>query len=372
MFSKKRYLLYYNICLSGLLLIAFGTLLVLSSSFFYGIEKNTPTIYFKKHIIYLIFGLILLYFINKMHIEKLERYSFLIFISSLILLLLPNIQGGLRWARLGPLSFQPSEFVKLTFIIYLASYLKKRIKEINSWKVILIPCFFWILISGILQLQSDFGNFVIITSIFVFILFLCGFKLKYIVSFLGVFLALGSIFIISTPYRIERIKTFLNQDKDSLGKNYQIIQAKISLSSGGIFGKGPGSGTGKLKFLPEAHKDFIYAVVGEEFGFLGTVGTLILFGIIIFCGLEVAKLSTENFYKILSYGISILFGFQFLLHAGVVLCILPPKGTTLPFFSVGGSSLIVSLISYGILLKIAKNINNQSSRDIEEIILHLK
>jgi cell division protein FtsW len=181
------------------------------------------------------------------------------------------------------------------------------------------------------------------------------------------------IFIIIFPYRIERIKIFLDQDKDVLGKNYQIIQAKISLSSGGLFGKGPGAGTGKLKFLPEAHKDFIYAVVGEEFGFIGTVGTLILFGFFVFCGLEISKLCSDMFDKILAYGISILFGFQFLLHSGVVVSILPPKGTTLPFFSIGGSSLIINLVSYGLLLKIAENVTSQRNlKDIDEIVLNLR
>jgi len=373
MFSKKRYLLYYKICISGLLLIVSGTLFVLSSSFFYGIEKNDPTRYFERHIFYLFIGLILFYAIQKIDIKKIEKFSFLIFLFSLFIIPLPNIQGNLRWAKIGPISFQPSEFVKLSFIIYLASYFKKRIKEINNWKVILIPSVFWLLISGILQLQKDLGTFFIITLIFGGILFMCGLKLKYILRISGVFLVLMVIFIIIFPYRIERIKIFLDQDKDLLGKNYQIIQAKISLSSGGIFGKGPGAGTGKLKFLPEAHKDFIYAVVGEEFGFIGTVGTLILFGFFVFCGLEISKLCIDMFEKILSYGISILFGFQFLLHSGVVVSILPPKGTTLPFFSIGGSSLIVSLVSYGLLLKIAENVTSQRNlKDIDEIVLNLK
>ncbi|MCM8772176.1 MAG: putative lipid II flippase FtsW [Candidatus Omnitrophica bacterium] len=373
MFSKKKYSLYNNIYFSGLLLITLGTLFVLSSSFFYGIEKNDPTVYFEKHILYLIFGLIAVYILQKINLKKIEEYSFFIFILTLILLPLPKIQGNLRWIKIGPFSFQPSEFVKLTYIIYLSSYFKKRIKEINNLKIMSIPAFFWILISCLLQLQKDFGTFVIITFSFVFILYFCGFKLKYIFSFLGFFLLLVCIFILMFPYRIERIKIYLNPEQDTLGKNYQTIQAKISLSSGGLFGKGPGAGTGKLKFLPEAHKDFVYAVVGEEFGFFGTAGVLILFGILIFSGLEISKLSLELFEKILAYGISILFGLQFLLHTSVVLCLLPPKGTTLPFFSVGGSSLLMNLLSFGLLLKISENVKNQkSSKDIEEKILYLK
>lgn len=370
MFSKKKFLLYYNIYISGLLLILFGTVFVLSSSFSYGLEKNNPIFYFEKHIIYLISGLIIFCLIQKFDTKKLEKLSFIIFVFTFLLLFLPVIQGGLRWARIGPVSFQPSEFLKLSFIIYLAHFLKKKNCQVNNFKVLLVPLILWLMIMGILQLQKDLGTFVIITLVFIGILFLCGLKMKYIFIFSGFLSILIIGLILLFPYRIERIKGFFDKKKDSLGNDYQIEQSLISISSGGFFGKGLGAGVRKLRYVPEIHKDFVYAVVGEELGFVGAVGVLILFAIILFCGLEISKLCLDTFDRIVSSGISILFGVQFLLHAGVVLCILPPKGTTLPFFSVGGSSLIVHLIAFGILLKIAGNIINQ--KDIEEIVIHLK
>ncbi len=373
MFSKKRYYLYISIFVSTFLLIFLGTLFVLSSSFFYGLEKNDSTMYFEKHIIYLIIGLILLYLIQNSDTKKLEKYGFIILIVSLVFLPIPIFQKGLRWIKIGPFSFQPSEFIKLSFIIYLATYFKKRFFQINNLKVLTSPLIIYFLIITILQFQKDYGTFLIISITFLGILFLCGLKLKYILGIFGTFIVLCIVFILLFPYRIERIISHFNQDSDILGKNYQTNQAIISFSSGGLFGKGLGAGTGKLKFVPEIHKDFVYAVVGEETGFVGSFIVLLFFGIIVFCGLEVSKLCDDLFDKILVSGISISFGFQFLLHAGVVLSIIPPKGTTLPFFSVGGSSLIVNLISLGILLKIAESIASQRDlKDIEEIILKIK
>jgi cell division protein FtsW len=373
MLSKKKYLLYISILSSISLLILFGSVFVLSSSFSYGLERNDLTMYFERHLIYLFIGLLIFYLIQKLNLKKMERYGFIILVLSLLLLPLPNIQGGLRWIKIGPFSLQPSEFVKITFLIYLAVYLKRRISILNNFRVLLIPGIIYLYIITVLQFQKDYGTFAIISITFLGILFLCGLKSKYIFSLFGFFLILTIGFIFLFPYRIERIKLYLNQNSDILGKNFPSHQAKISLSSGGLFGKGLGAGTGKLKFVPEIHKDFVYAVVGEELGFIGSFSVLLLFSIIVFCGLEVSKFCNDLFEKILAAGISILFGVQFLLHAGVVLSILPPKGTTLPFFSVGGSSLIANLISLGILLKIAENLTFQEySKEIEETILKIR
>ena len=365
MFSKRKFLLYYNIYFAGLFLILLGSVFVLSSSFSYSLEKNNITFYFIKHINYLFLGLLLVGLIQKIDIKKLEKFSNLIFIFSLFILILPVLQHGLRWVKIGPFSFQPSEFVKLTFILYLASYIKKISVKVNNLKNLILPSIGWILITGILQLQKDLGTFVIITVVFMGILFISGLKMKYILSFSVIFICLMIGLIFLFPYRIERIKKH--------GKEYQSKQSVISFSSGGFFGKGFGAGTRKLRYVPEIHKDFVYAVVGEELGFVGAFGVLILFAILVFCGLEVSKECDNLFEKILSSGISILFGIQFILHTCVVLSVFPTKGTTLPFFSVGGSSLIVNLVALGLLIKISKNIINKLGiKDIEEITIDLK
>jgi cell division protein FtsW len=365
MFSKRKFYLYYNIYFAGLFLILLGSVFVLSSSFSYSLEKNNLTFYFVKHINYLFLGLILVFLIQKIDMKKLEKISTFLFIFSLFFLILPVLQHRLRWAKIGPFLFQPSEFVKLTFILYLASYIKKISVQVNNLKNLILPSISWIIITGILQLQKDLGTFVIITVVFMGILFISGLKMKYILSFSTIFICLIVALILLFPYRIERIKKH--------GKAYQAKQSVLSLSSGGFFGKGFGAGTRKLRYVPEIHKDFVYAVVGEELGFIGTFGVLILFAILVFCGLEVSKECDDFFEKILCSGISILFGIQFVLHACVVLSIFPTKGTTLPFFSVGGSSLITNLVAFGVLIKISKNIINKFGiKDIEEITIDLK
>lgn len=365
MFSKKKYEIYSKISLSGLILVIFGSVFVLSSSFSYGMARNDPIMYFERHILYLIIGIVGIFLIHKIGIKKIEKWARLIFLLSLIILPLPKFMGSLRWIKLGPLSFQPAELIKFTFIFFLADYLKKRKLKVNEIKVIIFPLILWLIITWILQIQKDFGTFIIITLVFAGILFFCGFKLKYLLGMGTFILFLCVVLVCLFPYRIERIKILLNPENDPLGKGYQVLQAKIAISSGGLAGKGLGAGIRKLKFLPEAHKDYIYAIVGEETGFIGTSTVLILFAVIVFCGIEVSKLAKEIFEKIVALGIGILFGAQFLLHAGVVVGILPPKGTTLPFFSVGGSSLIINLLALGILLEITRRITNE--RDINDI-----
>ncbi|MGC9031769.1 MAG: FtsW/RodA/SpoVE family cell cycle protein, partial [Minisyncoccia bacterium] len=186
-----------------------GTVFVLSSSFFYGLEKNNLTMYFEKHLIYLFVGLIIFYLIQKSDIKKLEKYGFIILGISLLFLPLPNIQGGMRWIRIGPFSFQPSEFVKITFIIYLAIYFKKRFSIINNLKVLTIPLIIYFFIITILQFQKDYGTFLIISITFLGVLFLCGLKSKYIFWICSFFLLLMLGFILLFPYRIERIKIYL-------------------------------------------------------------------------------------------------------------------------------------------------------------------
>ncbi|MDD3726071.1 MAG: putative lipid II flippase FtsW [Candidatus Ratteibacteria bacterium] len=357
MLSKKWFSLYFRILISGVILILLGSVFVLSSSSIYGIsQKGNPAYYFGKHLIYLILGITGAYFINRIDIKYIERYSRYIFLSSLILLPLPHFFGELRWIKFGPLSFQPAELVKFTFIIYLADYFKRKQSEIKRFKTLITPLAFLMLITGILQLQKDMGTFVIIFFVFLLIIFLAGVQLKHIgVLTLAGIILLGGL-ILMFPYRIQRIKTYFNPAADPQGQGYHTIQSLITIGSGGLIGKGLGAGERKLKFLPEAHKDYIYAVVGEELGVVGTSFVLILFAIIVFSCFTIINITSDNYLKFLTAGIGGLFGFQFLLHASVVLHIVPAKGTTLPFFSVGGSSFLINILALGLLLNITRKI----------------
>lgn len=358
MFLKKRLNFYYKLCILSTLLIVLGSVFLLSSSSIYGIfsKSGNPAYYFKKHLLWLLLGTIGFLLLRNIDTRKLEKYSFLIFCISLVILPLPKFFGDLRWLKLGPLSFQPAELIKFTFIIYLSDYLKRKLPVIKENKTLIVPLVFLLLITGILQLQKDIGTFVVIFFTFMLLIFLAGVSLKniFIIITTGIVLFTGMIFMF--PYRRDRILTYFNPSADPMGKGYQTRQSLIAISSGGFWGKGLGSGERKLKFLPEAHKDYIYAVVGEETGFIGTAFVLFLFGFLVFSSFNLSKISKDFFIKFLSAGIGGLFGLQFILHVAVVLKMVPSKGTTLPFFSVGGSSFLINILALGVLFNIARQV----------------
>lgn len=364
MLLKKRSTLYFRIWLSAAALIALGSVFVLSSSSVYGISRTgNPAYYFEKHLIWLVLGAAGVYLLNKTDMKHIERKSLLIFLFSLVILPLPKFFGELRWIRLGPLSFQPAELIKFTFIIYLADYFSRKKPEILKFKTLIVPLVALMLITGILQIQKDIGTFAIIFFTFILLIFLAGARIKHIAIILLSGILLFGAMVLMFPYRIQRIKAHFDHSADTQGAKYQPLQSLITLGSGGLTGKGPGAGERKLKFLPEAHKDYIYAVVGEEMGFIGTALVLCLFALIVFSCFAVSNMTSDNYRKLLTAGIGGLFGFQFLLHACVVLNIVPSKGTTLPFFSVGGSSFLINVLALGVLLNISKKVCFEERHD---------
>ena len=365
---KGRSRLYFKLSISSALLIAAGSAVVLSSSIGFAISQTgSPTYFFEKHIIWLLLGGIAMLLAGKLGVRNLDRRGFILFLISLGILLLP---GRSRWFHIGTLSVQPSEFVKLTFIVFLAGYLAGR-KHISTLRSVMIPAGFLFFITVVLQLQSDLGTFVIIFCLFSLLLFLAGLPKRYLMTVASAGVVIATVLILISPYRINRVRIFLNPGLDPQGKGYQPLQSQFALASGGLFGKGIGVGGQKLKYLPEAHKDYVYAVIGEETGLVGATAVLFLFGMLVFSGFEVGMRARTPFEKYLACGISGMFGFQFLLHASVVLSLVPSKGTTLPFFSVGGSALVTNLVALGILLEIARNTCFLTPlEELEEHVIH--
>ena len=357
MLLKKRLSFYHKLFFTSAILIVLGSLFVFISSSAYGISKSgDPSYYFNKHLLWLCLGLVCIALLRRVSNKKLENWSFRIFVVSLPILLSPKFFGDLRWIRLGPLSFQPAELVKLTFIIYLAGYFKKKLHQIDKKSTLVEPIIFFLIVAGILQLQKDIGTLAIIFCAFLLLMFLAGVNTKRIFTIVLVSIIFFSGLVLMFPYRRARIISYLNPTADTADKGYQAQQSLIALRAGGIFGKKLGEGKRKLNFLPEPHKDYIYAVVGEEGGFVGTSVVLLLFGILIFSSLQLSSMSNDYFIKLLSTGIGGLFAFQFLLHAAVVLNLVPSKVTTLPFFSVGGSSFLINMLSLGIIFNIARQV----------------
>ena len=340
----------------------FGLLMVYSSSYVWSDYKyNDAFKYVKTQGLFLLIGLILMYFISKINYQFYYKKSNLIFLLSFLLLILVLLFGTTRngsksWFGIGSFGIQPSEFMKLAITIFTAKYLYNNRKQINNIKKGVIPILLLTLIVfALIMLQPDFGTALIIVMSVIGLLFVGGVNLKFFLK--STLVGIGGIIflILLAPYRLKRILSFLNPWSDPLGSGFQIIQSLYAIGPGGIFGMGLGNSIQKHFYLPEPQTDFIFSIISEELGFLGVIIVSTLFLIIIILSLKIA-LKTENLYaKYLVYGIIFSLSFQMVLNLSVVVGLIPVTGVTLPFFSYGGSSLIITLISMGIILNISRD-----------------
>ena len=277
----------------------------------------------------------------------------------LILVLIPGIgsvrNGSRSWFGIGGFGIQPSEFAKLSMIIFTSKYLVFHEKEIHDIKQGVLPILFLLfLVFGLIMLQPDFGTGVIIVVSIIVLLFISGVSMSFFVK-IGVFGLIGvSFLIILAPYRMKRIVSFLNPWSDPLGSGFQIIQSLYAIGPGGLLGLGFGHSIQKHFYLPEPQTDFIFSIISEEFGFLGILIVSCLFLLIIYRGFRISIHCEDSFGKYLSFGITFQFAFQTLLNLMVVVGLVPVTGVTLPFLSYGGSSLLISMLSMGILLNISQ------------------
>ena len=337
--------------------------MVYSSSMIWAEYKNGSSEYFLiRQLIFFIAGLAAYFFISKIDSLLLQKYRniiFLIAIILLILVLIPGIgmvRGGARsWIGIGDLSFQPSEFVKLSLIIFTANYLEKNKEDMTKLSSLIPMLLVLILVFGLIMLEPDFGTgFILILTVLSMIL-ISGIKKRYTVFalILGIFAFLG--LIISAPYRLQRIFAFLDPYEDPLGSGFQIIQSLYAISPNGFFGRGLFKSFQKYYFLPEPQTDFIFAIIVEELGFIGGVFIIVLFIILFYNGLLIALKAKTLFQTYLAAGIILSIFIQFFINVGVVIGLLPVTGVTLPFLSYGGSSLIMNFIMMGILVSISKD-----------------
>ena len=345
-----------------IILVIFGLLMVYSASNVVALYKyNDAYYYIKRQLIFAGVGISLMIIIINMDISRIYKYYSFIFLLSIVLLILvliPGIgmvRGGARsWIGIGSLSFQPSELVKVSIIIFLSKYFSKYEKDLLKFKyfmfmLIIIGCVF-----GLIMLQPDFGTgLVIVLSSFI-LLFMTGAPFKYFLILLLIGLCGIVALIISAPYRMERIFSFLDPWSDPLGSGFQAIQSLYALAPSGLFGLGYNKSIQKHFFLPEPQNDFIFAIVAEELGLFGAAILLGLFLILIFRIIKIALNINNAFYKYISFGISLVFFVQVFINIGVVIGLLPVTGITLPIISYGGTSLMISLIMIGIVLNISK------------------
>lgn len=292
-----------------------------------------------------------------------KKYALPLFLLGLLLLiavLVPGIgrvvNGSRRWISLGPLTVQPSEFMKLFVVIYAADYTSRKFALMQNFKRGFAPLFGAIATAGgLLLLEPDFGAFIVIVSVALATLFLGGMQLGPFIAMMG-FLGVAFVGImVTSPYRMARFMGFLDPWADATGKGYQLSHSLIAIGRGELTGVGLGNSVEKLFYLPEAHTDFIFAVIGEEFGFLGLGFVIVLFGVVLFrafrIGMAAARME-KYFPALVAFGIGMWVGIQATINIGVNVGLLPTKGLTLPLISYGGSSLMAGYIAIGILMRI--------------------
>lgn len=351
--------------LSVMALLSIGIVMVYSTSSISALKWYDDGYYFlKKQFLFAALGILLLIAAARFPYQYLATLEYLILggtVILLVLVLIPGVGvslgGATRWLRIGPFTFQPSEAAKLGLIVFLSSYLYKHRHAVQHFGIgFLIPLAVAGALCVLVLMQPDFGSACVFMALTIILLFVSGTRLLYLVLAALPLIPGACYLVLKSPYRLKRLTAFLDPWSDPARSGFQIIQSFLAFGSGGVWGSGLGNGRQKLFYLPEAHTDFILSVVGEELGLLGVMGILVLFFLVIYCGLRIASRSGSLLGTYMAVGVVALIAVQALINMGVVMGLLPTKGSTLPFISYGGSSLLVSLIGVGILV----NISSQS------------
>lgn len=346
--------------------IILGLFVLTSASLNISSERfGQPYYYIFHQIIFgLIPGIIFLFLGYKFNYRNWKKFSLPLMIIAIILmslvLFVPKLSffygGAKRWLSYGFISFQPSEFLKFAFVLYLASWFEKRPNNISSFKFGLLP--FAIMsgfVASFLILQPDIGTLFVLLLVVFSLFFLSGGKIKQMTTLILTTLGILCILVAAEPYRLSRILVFINPSHDIVGSGYQLNQGLISIGSGGIFGKGFGLSTQKTGFLPEVIGDSIFAIVAEELGFVGGIFLIFILLFIFFRGVYVVNMVRDNFGKLLGIGILLIIIFQATINVAAISGLIPLTGIPLSFISYGGSALAIMMGEMGIFLNISKN-----------------
>ena len=336
-------------------LTLFGVLMVYNASVVIAFRDFADKYYYvRQQAVWALIGLIVLFLASKFNYQKLIKIAtplMLLTILFLLIVLIPSIGiqalGARRWLSLGGFNFQPAELAKLTSVIFFASFLTKKGKKNNLWLMILF-------LVGLVLAEPDMGTAVILAGTSLSLYFVSGGSLLALVS-IGIVSLLGGLgLIFASPYRRERLLTFFDIGRDPLGTSYHVRQVLLALGSGGLFGLGIGASRQKYEYLPEATTDSIFAIIGEELGFIGATLLIMAFLVLIYRGIEVARKSPDQFGQLLAAGIISWIAIQTLINLAAMVAMVPLTGVPLPFISYGGSSMIITLAGVGILLNISK------------------
>jgi cell division protein FtsW len=344
-----------------LVLVGIGIVMVYSASSAIAIKKYGNDLYFLiKQSAFAFLGLITMLIFRKIPYEFYRKYAYLFFVVAIGLLVAVKftglgikVNGAKRWMLIGGVRFQPSEFARIALVIFLSYSLTKKQDHIRSFFIGFVPHVFFLgIFAGLIALQPDFGSVVILAAITWVMMFVAGVRVTYLVASVGALLPFAYAYMMSAAYRTERWLAFLHPWEHASDQAYQIVHSLMAFGTGGIWGTGVGKGLQKLFYLPEPHTDFIFSVIGEELGLVGVLCVLFLYILILWSGLSIAKNTYDLFGSYLAMGITAAIGLQVCINLGVSLGLVPTKGLPLPFLSYGGTSLLVSMISIGILMNI--------------------
>lgn len=375
--KKKKFSNFVNnqfdfiLCITVLLLLAMGIIMVLSASAPSALSSNNDSYYFvKRQLAFGVAGLFVMFFLSKIDYRFYKKYYWHIYFISWIILLLVmvpgigvEVKGATRWIGIGPLQFQPSEITKIGMIIFFAGYLTDHKSELQDFKKgFLKPLAFLLPPLGILFfIQNHLSVSLVIGIITIVIMFMAGCKLKHflVMGLIGVSLIVGLLGFMqmsgSDNFRLDRISTYFDPWADAQGTGYQTVQSLYAIGSGGMFGLGLGNSKQKYLYIPEPHNDFIFSILAEELGFVGCFLVIALFAIFVWRGVLISMRATDMFGSLIAVGITTLVGVQAIINIAVVTATVPTTGMSLPFFSYGGTALLLLLGNVGILLNISRS-----------------
>ena len=344
-------------------LVGLGVVMVFNASYFFALERNGDGyLYFRKHLLSIAMGTVLAVGVSQLRVEVFERAARPLLVAALIVLvcvLVPHIGlvrgGARRWIGVGSFSIQPSEWAKIVLVMYLASSIARRGEKMTSFVDGILPHLIVVgACAGLIVVEPDFGTAAILGLLLMAMMFAGGARPLHLMLIALPGLLLASVAILRAGYRMRRVMAFLDPWKYSQDIAFQLVQSLIAFGSGGATGVGLGQSKQKLFFLPEAHTDFIFALVGEELGLLGVLVVLMLFGLLGYRGFRVALRHPDRFAGLLAFGLTLVLMLEAVVNVGVVLGLLPTKGLALPFLSCGGSAMMVTLVQVGILAALSR------------------
>jgi len=364
----ERSSLDYPLMVLLLLLLGLGLSSLFSASYYYaGIIKRSPFYFVKRQAIMALLGLVVALTVSHISLEFIRKFIPVLLLVTFVLMLLTfvpplgqDILGARRWLNIFGHSFQPSELVKLSLVIYLSHILSKKQENIDDFVNSVLPPFIIVFIfCGLIYLQNDFSTAVFVFFVCLLMFFIAKVRLIYFGLMAAILGPLAFILLFTKEHRVERLITFLRPDSDVMGSGFQVNAALQAIARGGLWGTGPGRGTKKLGGLPEAYSDFILAVVGEEAGLIGIIFVITLFVAFAVRGYMIMSGSKDAFSSYLAFGCTTMILYQALLNMAVVSGLIPATGLTLPFFSHGGSSILVVFAMCGLLLNVSRGIEKR-------------